>query len=83
MQDIWPDSLYAYGFKKSKLFSTVVDSFIKFIYQNTDSIAISCRGFKEKLSLYIEDKSLVFHYLPNWADELKNNSINEGCSSRR
>ena len=76
VQDIWPDSLYAYGFKKSKLFSTVVDSFIKFIYQNTDNIAISCRGFKEKLSSYIKDNSLVFHYLPNWAEELKNNSIN-------
>ena len=59
------------------IFSLIGSIFLLTIFfQNTDNIAISSRGFKEKLSLYIKDKSLVFHYLPNWADELKDNSIN-------
>ena len=73
VQDIWPDSLYAYGFKKTKIISTFLDIFIKFIYQNIDSIVISSMGFKSKLKPYVR-KDHTLHYLPNWADELNNNS---------
>ena len=73
VQDIWPDSLYAYGFKKTKFFSFFLDFFVKFIYRNIDKIVISSRGFKSKLNPYVA-KDQIFHYLPNWADELDNNS---------
>ena len=73
MQDIWPDSLYAYGFKKTKFFSSLLDIFVKFIYRNIDTIVISSMGFKSKLNPYVP-KDQIFHYLPNWADELDNNS---------
>jgi glycosyltransferase involved in cell wall biosynthesis len=72
-QDIWPDSLYAYSFKKTKIFSTFLDIFVKFIYRNTDTIVISSMGFKSKLKPYVH-KDQIFHYLPNWADKLDNNS---------
>jgi glycosyltransferase involved in cell wall biosynthesis len=68
-QDIWPDSVYAYGFKKTKILSFALDRFVKFIYHNIDSIALSGRGFKSKLQPYVKD-SLIFNYLPNWADDL-------------
>ena len=68
-QDIWPDSVYAYGFKKTKLLSFLLDKFVSFMYHNIDAIAISGQGFKEKLLPYIKP-GLEFHYLPNWADEL-------------
>jgi len=68
-QDIWPDSVYAYGFKKTKLLSFFLEKFVKFMYQNIDAIAISGRGFESKLKPYIK-KDLKFHYLPNWADDL-------------
>ena len=74
VQDIWPDSVYAYGFKRTKISSTILDVFVKFMYRNIDRIAVSGRGFKSKLTPYI-DKKLIFHYLPNWADDLDNDLV--------
>lgn len=68
-QDIWPDSVYAYGFKKTKLLAFFLDNFVKFMYHNINAIAISGKGFEVKLKPYVRDK-LEFHYLPNWADDL-------------
>jgi glycosyltransferase involved in cell wall biosynthesis len=68
-QDLWPDSIYAYGFKKTKFLSWLLDKFIKFIYKNVNSIAISGKGFELKLLPYVKD-GLKFKYLPNWADDL-------------
>jgi glycosyltransferase involved in cell wall biosynthesis len=68
-QDIWPASVYAYGFKKTKVLSYCLDKFVKFIYHNIDNIAISGQGFKKELKPYCKD-NLKFHYLPNWADNL-------------
>jgi len=48
VQDVWPDSVYAYGFKKTKVLSYVLDKFVSFIYNNVTSIAISGRGFEKK-----------------------------------
>ena len=72
VQDVWPDSVYAYGFKKTKTLSTVLDIFVRFMYRNIDAIAVSGKGFESKLAPYIE-KDFIFHYLPNWADDLDNN----------
>ena len=68
-QDIWPDSVYAYGFKKTKLLSFLLDKFVAFMYKDIDRIAVSGKGFESKLKPYIK-KDLEYHYLPNWADEL-------------
>lgn len=68
-QDIWPDSIYAYGFKKTRILSIFLDAFVRFMYRNIDAIAVSGKGFESKLALYIE-KDLTYHYLPNWADDL-------------
>ncbi|WP_294962768.1 glycosyltransferase family 4 protein [Sulfurimonas sp.] len=70
-QDIWPDSVYAYGFKKTKLLSYILDKFVGFMYHNIDNIAISGKGFESKLKPYAKE-SLEFNYLPNWADDLNN-----------
>ncbi|NOX15531.1 MAG: glycosyltransferase family 4 protein, partial [Epsilonproteobacteria bacterium] len=69
VQDVWPESVYAYGFKKTKFLSFCLDKFVEFMYHNIDAIAISSKGFKEKLKPYIKE-NLEFYYLPNWADEL-------------
>ena len=74
VQDIWPDSVYAYGFKKTKILSAVLDVFVRFIYKNVDSIAASGKGFESKLTPYIRE-DLSFHYLPNWADDLDHNLV--------
>tara|TARA_Y100000768_G_scaffold94889_1_gene68984 strand:+ start:3008 stop:4225 length:1218 start_codon:yes stop_codon:yes gene_type:complete len=75
VQDLWPGSLYSYGFKKNKFSSFIIDKFVKYIYQNTDSIVISSKGFKKALIPYLY-KNCKLHYLPNWADELNINSHN-------
>jgi len=72
VQDVWPDSIYAYGFKKTKMFSTLLDAFVKFMHHNITAIAISSKGFESKLEPYIK-KGLKFNYAPNWADDLDMN----------
>jgi len=69
VQDVWPDSVYAYGFKKTKIPSTLLDAFVKFMHHNITAIAISSKGFESKLEPYIK-KGLKFNYAPNWADDL-------------
>jgi len=71
-QDIWPDSVYAYGLKKTKILSFCLNVFVKFMYFNIDNIAISGKGFESKLKPYAKD-GLSFNYLPNWADNLDMN----------
>jgi len=67
--DIWPDSVYAYGFKKTKVLSYLLDNFVKFTYHNIDNIALSSKGFELKLKSYVRG-DLTFNYLPQWADDL-------------
>ena len=72
VQDIWPDSVYAYGFKKTKVLSRLLNLFVKFMFNNVTSIAISGKGFENKLRPYVK-KNLNFNYLPNWAIKLNSN----------
>jgi glycosyltransferase involved in cell wall biosynthesis len=69
VQDIWPDSVYAYGFKKTKTLSYFLNIFVKMMYGSVTAIAISSKGFKSKLEAYVR-RDLRFNYLPNWADDL-------------
>lgn len=73
VQDIWPDSVYAYGIQKTKLLSKLLNLFVKFMFNNVTSIAISGKGFENKLRPYVK-KNLDFNYLPNWAIQLDNNT---------
>jgi len=69
IQDVWPDSVYAYGFKKTKLLSFVLDGFVRFIYRNSSNFAVSGKGFIGKVKHYSNDDKPI-EYLPNWADVL-------------
>jgi len=69
VQDVWPDSVYAYGFKKTKILTSMLDIFVKFVHRNINAIAISSKGFESKLKPYIK-KDMSFNYAPNWADDL-------------
>ncbi|OOG67952.1 glycosyltransferase family 4 protein [Algoriphagus sp. A40] len=64
-QDLWPDTVYAYGFKKTKLLGAVLNRLVSFVYNNSDSIAVSCRGFSPKLSSYLTSPKSI-HWVPNW-----------------
>ena len=69
VQDVWPESLYAFGLKKNKLISCLLDFFVGFAHKNITSIAISSKGFEAELKRYV-NSSVKFYYLPNWADDL-------------
>jgi len=68
-QDLWPDSVYAYGIKKSKTLSYFLHMFVKYIYRSPNFIAITSKGFESKLSKYISNKTII-GYMPNWADDI-------------
>jgi len=69
VQDLWPDGVYTYGYKKTKILSLFLDIFVRLIYRNVTSILISSKGFEPKLKPYV-NKNSIFNYLPNWADDL-------------
>ena len=64
-QDLWPETVYAYGFKKTKLLSLCLDKFVKWIYTNCDTILMSCNGFKDSIKQYYPQAQCVF--MPNWS----------------
>lgn len=65
--DIWPDSVYAYGFKKRALSETLLDSFVKAVYKNCETVFISCKGFRRKIEHYAPDAKIVFS--PQWVPD--------------
>ncbi|MCF6330722.1 MAG: glycosyltransferase family 4 protein [Sulfurimonas sp.] len=69
IQDVWPDSVYAYGFKKRKILKFILDGFVKFVYRNSSNFAVSGKGFIKRVKPYVKDEKEI-KYLPNWADEL-------------
>jgi len=62
--DVWPDSVYAYGFKKKAIFENLLDSFVKAVYKNCETIFVSCKGFKQKIQKYVPDARIIFS--PQW-----------------
>lgn len=65
--DIWPDSVYAYGFKKKALSKNLLESFVKIIYKHCETVFVSCKGFKQKIQKYVPDARIVFS--PQWAPD--------------
>lgn len=72
VQDVWPDSVYAYGFKKSKLLEFFLNRFVKYVYRYTSNFAISAKGFEQKILPYLDTPKDIL-YAPNWADYLDKN----------
>ena len=69
IQDVWPDSVYAYGFKKTKILEFCLNRFVKYVYRHTSNFAISAKGFEQKIKPYLNGSKNIM-YAPNWADEL-------------
>jgi glycosyltransferase involved in cell wall biosynthesis len=65
-QDVWPDTVFAYGFKKRKLLISLLTRFTSWIYRNADTILVSCKGFTSKVVNY-SGASKTIKYIPNWS----------------
>jgi glycosyltransferase involved in cell wall biosynthesis len=77
VQDLWPDTVFAYGFKKGNVFSYLLNGFVKWVYTNCDNILISCKGFEKKIQKYTPNGHIV--YAPNWS--LVNNNETHNAES--
>jgi len=71
-QDIWPDSVYAFGFKEKGIKKWMLDRFVSWVYTNCDHILVSCKGFETKIKKFTTGG--LINYVPNWA------LLEESCS---
>ncbi len=67
-QDIWPDTVYAYGFKKRKYLVRCLEILVRLIYNNCDNIVVSSEGFIQRIRPYVNKE---VKYLPQWFPEQK------------
>ncbi|WP_205635926.1 glycosyltransferase family 4 protein [Algoriphagus antarcticus] len=65
-QDLWPDTVYAYGFKPNRLLDTVLNTLVKLVYNSSDKIAVSCKGFAPKINAYLKSEKVI-SWIPNWS----------------
>lgn len=73
--DLWPESLTSAGGINNKYVLSFFTKMVKFIYDSSDKILISSKGFKESI-LKKGNYSEKLIYFPNWAEDsiLKGNS---------
>jgi glycosyltransferase involved in cell wall biosynthesis len=65
-QDLWPETVYAYGFKRSKALALFLDNLVEFVYQRCDYILVSCKGFGPRLKRFLKPNQSI-QWIPNWS----------------
>lgn len=73
--DLWPESLTSAGGVQNKTVLSIFEKIVKYIYNNSDKILISSKGFKESI-LAKGNYADKLVYFPNWAEDsiLKGNA---------
>ena len=73
--DLWPESLTSAGGVNNKMVLSLFEKMVKYIYNNSNKILISSRGFKESI-LAKGNYAHKLVYFPNWAEDsiLKGNA---------
>lgn len=71
-QDIWPDMVYAYGFKRSPFLSWLLGVIIRIVYRNCAAILVSCEGFSRRINEYVPGREIK--HFPNWPTVLPDGS---------
>lgn len=66
--DLWPESLTSAGGIKNKAVLSFFTGMVKYIYNNSDKILISSKGFKESILTKGNYKDKLI-YFPNWAED--------------
>lgn len=70
-QDIWPDTVHAYGWAQKGISRKILDSFVKWIYRNCDNVTISSPGFESIIRQYYPTK--IIQFIPQWSFTTKLN----------
>ena len=63
-QDIWPDMVYSYGFRKTRLLEWFLGAVIRFVYSGCSEILVSCEGFAGRILGYVPGRKIA--HFPNW-----------------
>ena len=71
--DVWPDSIYAYGFKKTAVLSWFLNKFVSWVYRSCDKILVSSPAFSEIITKYAPKQPI--EVLPNWIIEPVNQAV--------
>lgn len=67
-QDVWPDTVFAYGLPEKGSLAIVLKSFVRFVYKFADDIIVSSPGFTDRLQPYLgKDKKARF--VPQWVPD--------------
>lgn len=77
IQDIWPETLSAVGYKKNSFIYYLGELVSSLIYKNVDLALIQSKGYAKKISQYLNNKSKIF-YFPNYTNQFttfKDNKI--------
>lgn len=72
--DLWPESIYAASNKNLKFLSYITLPLVKFIYNKTDLILISSKGFLNSI-IKKNIKSNKIKYFPQWSEDIFDNKI--------
>lgn len=64
-QDVWPDTVFAYGFPSHGAFAQLLKAFVRLIYRFTDVVLVSSPGFRDRLAPYVPSACRV-EFMPQW-----------------
>ena len=68
-QDVWPDTVFAYGLAKKGISRILLEKFVKWVYSNCEKIIVSCPGFIPIINKYSPAKDINF--IPQWSSTAK------------
>lgn len=69
VQDLWPESLQATGFIKSRWLLKLVEFAVKYVYRYSDLILIQSEGFRVPVERLVKDRNKICFY-PNSSEDL-------------
>lgn len=67
--DLWPDTVYAFGFKKTRISLFILNLIVSFVYRNCSTVFISSKGFFNRISEYTSQEKIFF--LPQWPRDIQ------------
>ena len=67
--DLWPDALRSGGGFKDGIFLNLINKLVIYIYENSNKILISSKGFMESICEKKDFKDKII-YFPNWSEDV-------------
>ncbi len=64
-QDVWPQSVFAFGFPDRGLFRRLLEGYVHLTYRRFDTILVSSPGFIQALHPFLSPKKSI-HFVPQW-----------------